>query len=246
MKRTLSFFALTALLLTGCDKNPIIRQDAVATGARVKFVHAYPDGPATGVNVLVNDRKLNGGVPTAAVPVPALTFGSTFPSIGLDYAVVEPGNATVKVVVPATATTPEVVALTAPLTLEDNQYYSVIATGSPTPEALVLRDEFASVATNGTLAYARFLNLVPGTNYDIVVRGGATLATAIGYKAASPYFSLPAGPVVLDFRVPGTTTAVGSLTFNDLQPGRVYTFFTRGVVGRTGAQAPTLSNYRQR
>lgn len=246
MKRTLLVLALAALATAACDKNPVLRQDELATGARVKFIHAYPDGPATGVNVLLNDRKLNGGTPTATVPVPALTFGSTFPAAPADYSVVEPGNATVKVVVPATATTPEVVALTAPLTLEDNQYYSIIATGSPTPEAVVLKDEFAAAAIDPGKAYVRYVNLIPGTTYDIAVRGSTPLKTAVAYKSATPFYPLESVSTVLEFRETATGKVVGSISFPDFLGGRVFTFYTRGVVGRTGVQAPTLSWYRNR
>lgn len=246
MKRTFLMMALAALATAACDKNPVLRQDAVAMGARVKFIHAFPDGPTTGVNVLLNDRKLNGATPTATVPVPALTFGNTFPGAGADYSVVEPGNATVKVVVPATATTPEVVALSTPLTLEDNQYYSVFATGSPTPEALVLKDEFAASATDPGKTYVRYVNLVPGTTYDIAVRGSTPLATGVAYKSATPFYPLESVGTTLEFRETATGKVIGSITFPDFLGGRVFTFYTRGVVGRAAPQAPALAVYRNR
>jgi hypothetical protein len=246
MKRSFLLVSLAVLVTAACEKSPVIRQDVVATGARVKFIHAYPDGPTTGVNVLLNDKKLNGGTPTTAVPIPALAFGNTFPSAGSDYSVVTPGSATVKVVVPATSTTPEVVALTAPLTLDDNQYYSVFATGSPTPEAFVLRDEFAASATDAGKTYVRFVNAVPGTSYDIAVRGATPLAANIAYKSATPFYALDAAATTLEFRETATGKVIGSLATTDFLGGRVFTFYTRGVVGRTGAQAPTLAVYRNR
>lgn len=228
------FIALSLLVAACGTQNDILRNQLPATGARVKFIHAVVDGPA--VNVFANDAKLNGT---------ALVYGNTFPA---EYSVLQPGNATLRVSTVASGTVAEATVLSAPLTVETDKYYSIVATGTPTAlSAVVINDDrdVPDPAKN----YIRVLNLVTnGPALDLAIGTGTPLLTNIARNTASAYVAVDpnaaTAPYAFQLRSTGTTTLVGpTLTFNTLNRGRKITIVVRGTVGRTGAAAPALSTY---
>lgn len=86
-------------------------------------------------------------------------------------------------------------------------------------------------------AKVRFINASARTvNVDLFANGTIAFKNQ-GFKAITNYLELPAG--IYDFKIyaTGTTTAYASLTNTTVQDGRLYTIYTRGVVGRTDTAA---------
>lgn len=234
-QKTILFLAGVGLLLGACgSEHDILKNQMPATGARVKILHAVVDGPA--VNVFANDAKLNGT---------ALTYGTAFPA---EYSAITPGATTMRVSTVASGTVAEATVLTAPVTLENDKFYTVVATGTATaPAAFLVNDD--QTVPNPTKNYIRVLNLVTnGPAVDLAIGGTLTALTNIPVRGVSEYIALDpnaaTAPYALQIRSTGLTTLIGTaLNFNTLSRGRKITLVVRGSVGRTGAQAPTLATY---
>lgn len=254
MKKILSIsIALSCLVLSACGDKAFFEQNVTpADGARLKFYHLAPD--VTGLNIFANDVKISGvntvsSFPPAVQATPnLLTYGSTFPI--QDYAALAAGSIKLRVTAPATATTPELTAVTAEAPFESGKFYSVYAYGTlPTYNALVLTDDFT--APDPKKAYVRFVNLVNPTatatspTYDFIING-TTITAGVGFAGKNAAFTaidpIAYGSTKVTVTAKtGTTTVAAGSTFS-LQPyaGRFYTVILSGIVGGTGAKAPTL------
>lgn len=222
------------LLACGNEHNFVISQ-VPATGTRVKILHAIPDGPA--VDVYVNNTKVNGT---------ALAFYTGYPD--REYLALTPGAAALKVSTPASGTVAEQTVLTANATFDADKYYTVAAAGTAAaPVAVVFNDDL-SIPDAGK-AYLRVINLVSnGPGVDLAIGTAAPLVSNVGYKSASDFVAVaPANssaPLTLQVRSAGTATLLGATITNFTAfAGRKYTILVRGIVGKTGAQAPTVNNY---
>ncbi len=145
---------------------------------------------------------------------------------------------------------------TTPLVTEAGKYYSRFLVGTaPSYSIFEATDDLSVTNINQTNAFIRFFNFItntPVTGYDLVfVRTRpATLTTpaitstvktflGVRYLGGSPVFEafipIPATENIADvvqLRVAGTTTVVATVANGFVaRPGRVYTFFARGVVG---------------
>ncbi|MCY7352038.1 MAG: DUF4397 domain-containing protein [Cytophagaceae bacterium] len=219
--------ATATALVTACgDKNDFLQSVSPATGARVKFFHAAPDAP--GLALYLNDKAFSGANTVPPAFPASLAYGLSFPLV--DYGLVAPGTAKVKVNVAATATTPEVPGFGGDLAVEDGKYYSVFATGvAPTYEVLVVNDKLE--AADRTKAYIRIVNLVtnsPVGGYELTVNG-KSVTIAAAYKTVTEFqpidaipFATTAVPVTVKA---GTTTALTLI--GGLQPyaNRYYTMW---------------------
>jgi hypothetical protein len=242
MKQTLMYILGLSLLIAGCGtEHDIQANQTPAAGARLKFIHAVVDGPA--VNIFANDAKVNGT---------SLTYGTTFPT---EYAALPAGAITLRVATVASGTVASATILSAPVTVEADKYYSIVATGiasntTTPPAALLLTDDLD--VPDPTKNYIRVVNLVTnGPALDLAIGTGTPLLTNIARNTASGYVAVEqnaaTAPYAFQVRSTGTTTQIGStLNFNNLVRGRKYTIVVRGVVGRTGAAAPTLAQYTVR
>lgn len=88
----------------------------------------------------------------------------------------------------------------------------------------------------------RFINVSPRTQGMDVYVNGALGFTKIAYKGISPYIELPAG--IYDFKMTATGSAANGLA--DLpritiQDGKVYTLYSKGMVGRIDTAAIGLN-----
>lgn len=245
-KNILYLLSATALLAS-CEKTTLdLPVTQVTSGARIKLTHAAPDLP--GVNLLVGGQKVSGFTPSGAtstnpgIPVP-VNYGTTFPGATAGYAVVTPGQVPVIISAPAATTAGSATIVSEQtLTLEDNKYYSLLLAGTGTrPEVLLLTDDL-SQTLDPTKYYVRFINLAIGQNYDLSLSNGTVLAPNVALKAVSPFIPVDAGvnPSFV-LRLPGATANAASITFNSNITGRVLTLIARGIPGKTGAQAPTLT-----
>ncbi len=230
--RLLAAIALTATLLACGDENDILKNQVPAVGARVKIIHAVSDGPA--VDVFANDAKLNG---------PALAFGAAGPT---EYFVVPAGSVTVRVATPASGTVAAQTILTTAIPLETEKYYTLAAAGTAAaPTGVLIPDDLTVL--NGAKNYIRVLNLASnGPAIDLAIGTGTPIITNVAYKAVSDYVAVdpnvPTAPYAFQMRETGKATQLGAtVNFNTLNKGRKYTLILRGLVGRTGAQGPTIT-----
>ncbi len=233
--KTIQIFAGLGLLLSACgSEHNILSNQIPATGARVKFIHAVVDGPA--VNVFANDAKLNGT---------SLTYGTAFPT---EYSAIQPGQTTLRISTVASGTVAAATVVTAPVALEADKYYSVVAAGTAAaPVGFLVNDD--QTVPDPKKNYVRVLNLVStGQAVDFAIGTGSPLLTNVPYKGVSDYVALDpnaaTAPYSFQIRNTGATTLIGSATnFNTLSQGRKYTIVVRGAVGRTGTAAPGLFIY---
>lgn len=232
LPRLIAVLSLTATLLACGDENDILKNQVPASGARVKIIHAVSDGPA--VDVFANDTKLNG---------PALAFGAAGPT---EYFVVPAGSVNFRVATPASGTVAAQTVLTVPIPLETEKYYTLAAAGTAAaPTGVLIPDDLT--VPDGAKNYVRVLNLVSnGPAVDFAIGTGTPIIMNVAYKAVSAYVAidpnLPTAPYAFQMRETGKTTQLGAtVNFNTLNKGRKYTFILRGLVGRTGAQAPTIT-----
>lgn len=234
-KATITTLFVAATLLGCGPENDILRNQVPASGARVKVLHTIPDGPA--VDLFVNDAKLNGA---------AVTYGSTFP--GNEYAVLTPGSAAVRVSTVASGTVAAQTILSATAPVEADKYYTVAATGTAAaPVAVVFIDDLS--LPDASKAYFRVINLVAGgPPVDFALGTSAPLITNVATGKASDFVAVnpttSISPYSLQVRSAGATTLIGTAIANATPGvGRKYTILVRGLVGKTGAQAPAVSSY---
>lgn len=247
MYKNILFILSVTALLASCAKTTLdLPVTAVSSGARIKLIHAAPD--VSGVNLLVSGQKISGFTPSGAsttnpgTPVP-VNYGTTWPGVTAGYAVVTPGQVPVSISAPAATTAGSATVVSEQtLTLEDNRYYSLLLAGTGAkPEVVLLTDDL-SQTLDPTKYYVRFINLTTGQNYDLSTTAGTVLATNVAYKGVSAFVPVDAGVnPAFALRLPGSTANAASITFNSNITGRVLTLIARGVAGKTGAQAPSLT-----
>ena len=220
IKNSLFSGALLVLMsasLVACDKD-----DPQPEQSRVLVTHASPNAP--GVDLLVDNQKVNSS---------PLTFPNS-----TSYLTVNAGTRNVKVNVAGTNTT----ALEANLPLEKDKNYSVIAYDLVASiKAIAVEDNLAAPAAGK--AHIRFFHLSPGAPAVTVgVLSGSTFTPVFSNRAFetqataatnAAFTPVDAGTYTFDVRVAGTTTSVLTLTGINLQAGKIYTVFARGIVGNT-------------
>ena len=220
MKRTTIFLATAALLFSSlafvsCKKEK-------KEEARVLVTHASPDAP--GVDLLVDNQKVNAS---------ALTFPNS-----TGYLTVTAGTRNIKVNAAGTTTT----VINADIPFVKDKNYSVYAFNRLASIGAILVEDDLTTPASGK-AHIRFFHLSPGAPAVTVgVLAGSTFtpvfsnrafetqATAAANQAFAP---VDAGTYTFDVRVAGTTNSVLTLTGINLQAGKIYTVFARGIVGNT-------------
>lgn len=218
MKRTTFLITAAAMLLlsttlVSCKKEK-------KEEARVLVTHASPDAP--GVDLLVDNQKVN---------ATALTFPNN-----TGYLTVSAGTRNIKVNAAGTTTT--VINADVPFTKDKN--YSLFAYNQLASIGAVLVEDNLATPASGK-AHIRFFHLSPGApavtvgvlNGDVFTpvfsdRAFETQATATANQAFAP---VDAGTYTFDVRVAGTSTSVLTLPGINLQAGKIYTVFARGIVG---------------
>jgi hypothetical protein len=235
---TMTVFAM--LLTAACgDKYLLDTPNVDATGARVKFINACSNCPS--VNVKVGGKLVTGI---------GIGFGGLFPNIG--YGAFPPGEVNYEFV---RADSGQLV-FGGKLTASDNSYYTVFLNDTvPTPSAFVTEDPVYE-AREDTFARVRFVNGLSGKVKDTleIVRKIDTkvMFTSITFGKSTNFGHLQQGnsPDSFFIRKSGAITAypgLASLVFvTSLNKGRTYTFYTRGVSGKTGTQVPRLDFYTNR
>lgn len=131
--------------------------------------------------------------------------------------------------------------------LNNNRSYTLFVTGlaSATTHAdtltYILTTDYAAIPDLG-YGKIRFVNASPRTAGLDVYANGTQAFSNITYKKVSPYIQVPAGTYA--FKINATATPASTLTTLSnitVQDGRLYTLYTRGLVGRTDSAAFTAA-----
>jgi hypothetical protein len=251
---------LCAAVLASCnwfDETGARAITAPVASARVKFHNFSPS--SVGVNFFANDVKMT-AVLSSVCASPATAADSTACSTtgiesatgtayggvasGGRYDAIAPGQYTLAAKVAAKGD----VVSTLNQAIADGKYYSFFMSGvynttSKTAEAFVVEDPIPTGPADYTVAYVRFVNAVSNatgpltlyvTNAETKVE--AAVGSAVAYKSAGVFVTVPPGTYSLAARYSGSTTNVISRTGLALLGGRVYTITARG----TTATASTL------
>jgi hypothetical protein len=191
--------------------------DLSAGSSNVMVIHASPDAPP--VDLLVDDSKVN----TTGLPFPQNT----------GYLAVSAGDRNFKVNAEGTSTT----VIDATATLAPNGNYSIFAVDVlATTMPLVLEDDLSSPAAGK--AHVRFLHLSPDApEVDITLPDGTIVFGQYEFKESSAFTPFDAGTYDLEVRVSGTSTVALNLDNINLESGKIYTVFAKGLLSGSGDQA---------
>jgi len=209
-------------------------------------VHAVPNALATptsstqaGLQVYLGNTKITGANVTYG--------GGVYP--GLEYALVPSGNLSLKAVIPAGTSNPEIAVVNAPVTLSAGKFYTAVITDTiPTASFFLIEENFSPVADSGKY-FVRLVNATPKSGaYDLYgVTDVATIASNIQYKSASAFTQIFVGTGSRTFaiRKPGTTTNIATVAITPT-PGRMYSILSYGIDGATGLRAPKVTFFTSR
>jgi hypothetical protein len=107
---------------------------------------------------------------------------------------------------------------------------------------LILPDDAEELPAVGKGGKIRFLNGSPNSNAVDVWANGARITTSTDFAKVSPYVTLPPGNY--NFRVYQATTStnsLGDLPNVTIQDGRLYTLYSRGLVGRAATDTAAFA-----
>lgn len=250
----LFILAFLAIGLWGCageEFDFLQNAEAVTSGARVKFIHAIPGGPA--VDVLWQGKRINGGrVTVANTAYLPITYSNFFPGLANEYAVVTAGTGKLEVEIPdnplvkPTPTTRTSV-ISTDATMDNNQTYTYVVYGTPTaPKSLFFSDDLPPRTSN--LTFVRILHVLSGApNLDCGILGEGALVSDIAVNARSNWVSFPISEASgvsrkkLTIRLNSTKAVTLTTADIDFQVGRCVTIVIRGTQGGTGTSVPALS-----
>jgi hypothetical protein len=123
-------------------------------------------------------------------------------------------------------------------TLRSDMRYTLFITGllgDSTLATIFLRDT-ASIPTIG-YGKLRFVNASPRSQgFDIYANDTKAFANQ-PFKAVSKFIEMPAGNYTLKITPTGSTDVLTTLNNFQVQDGKLYTLYTRGIAGRTDTAA---------
>ena len=229
---------LFAAALSGCGEKAV--QDiasAPPSTSRIKFFNFGVNAP--GVNFYANDTKMTAVTSSTGTEA---TTGVAYGGVGSggNYAAIAPGQYTVQGRIAATTDKDKPIS-SVPVTIADGKSYSVYQSGfydatAKTIDGFVVEDNF-TIPTDVTTASVRFVNAIsnsqPMTLYAKGTSTGAVetaIGSAVAYKGAGAFVTIPAGPYDVFTRVAGSSTNVLTRTGVGFSPGRVYTVTARGDI----------------
>jgi len=128
--------------------------------------------------------------------------------------------------------------------LKNNLHYTLFISGFRATNTLkyILTTDSASVPKGGR-GKIRFINVSPNSpNLDVAANGTAAF-TSQAYMKPSKYIEFPVGNYTFTVNPTGqpTTLLQTSLPTVTVQDGKIYTLYSRGVVGRTDSAGFALS-----
>jgi hypothetical protein len=132
-------------------------------------------------------------------------------------------------------------------TLRDNRNYSLFVVGLATATthadtlSYIFTTDYSTLSTPG-YGKIRFVNASPRTTGLDVYANGTQAFSNITYKSVSSYIQVPAG--IYSFKVTPNNTPASVLTTLPnvtVQDGRLYTLYTRGLIGRTATDTAAFT-----
>lgn len=257
-------------VLAACDKNAVQTISApVDGGAFVRFHNLSVASPS--VNFYANTQKVTAVSSTACSPPPTTpnpictttgveqatgTTGTVYGSsaLGGNYAMLTPGAYALvgRSSVPADN---GAVVSTVNGTVEAGKFYSyfmsgVFATATKSTDAFMIEDKLPTTF-DYTKSYLRVVNAsvnAPSISASTTLQGTTnviTVATNVGYKAASEIVTIPPG--LTDISITFTGYAPVTLTGGGFSGGHVYTIVLRGdVTSSVTANKPALTLFVNR
>ena len=248
---------LGAIVLASCEKNAVqVLPGVELPGARVKFFHFGVSAP--GVNFYANETKMTAIVSgTGTESSTGVAYGAA--GAGGAYTAIAPGQYTLTGRIAAAGADKNLPIATVAATIEDGKFYSFYMSGIynttlKTVDAFVVEDPVAP-PSDYAVAYVRFVNAIsnatnPLTLYVKNTTGDTatvTVATAVAYKGASAFTTIPAGVFNLFARYPDSTANKVTRNGVTFLGGRVYTVGARGNITVTsGTTAPAFDNTANR
>lgn len=126
--------------------------------------------------------------------------------------------------------------------LSVNTRYSIFITGlvSDNTRSTIFVADTDAIPTRGNCK-VRFINAAArAVSVDVYANGTIAFKNQ-GFKAITKFLELPAGIYNLKVYAANTSTVLSDLPNTTIQDGRLYTLYTRGVVGRTDSAAFTAA-----
>lgn len=247
---------LSPIVLASCEKNAVqVLPSLELPGARIKFFNFGVGAP--GVNFYANETKMtaiSSGTGTEATT--GVAYGGA--GNGGVYLAIAPGAHTLTGRI-AALTDKNLPVATVAATIEDGKFYSFYMSGiynttAKTVDAFLVEDPVVPPA-DYAVAYVRFVNAIsnatnPLTLYVKNTTGDTatvTVATAVAYKGASAFTTIPAGIFNLFARYPDSTANKVTRNGVTFLGGRLYTVGARGnITVASGATAPAFDNTANR
>ena len=198
-------------------KTSVDLEAEVAGKSNLMVVHASPDAPS--VDLYLDENKVNGD------PL-------EFPN-NTGYLQIDAGAR--KVAVNPAGSNTSVISDT--LTFDPNKSYSLFAINVVASiEAIATEDDLTPPAAGK--AHIRFLHLSPDAPaVDIAVKGGPTLFPNSKFKDVSDFLPVDAASYDIEVRVAGTNNVALELNGINLEAGKIYTVFAKGLLAGQGNQA---------
>ena len=252
MNRYLELSAVAcAAILSACGKDAIREITGPVAASQVKFFNFSTGSPA--VNFYANTTKMTAiGTATGTESPLGTSYGGA--GNGGLYTALNPGQYDLTAQLADTSTR-NVAISHVTTTLGNGKNYSYYLSGpyssaTKTSDAFLVED--ALPPRDFSVAYVRFVNAIsnanPMTLYAVNVDTSkhmpeVALGSAVAYKSAGAFTSLPPGTYNLATRYPGSGTSAivrNSVSFTE---GHAYTITARGDISATsGTNKPALDN----
>lgn len=231
---------LGALLLASCEKNAVqVLPSTDLPGARVKFFHFGVSAP--GVNFYADNTKMTAiGSGTGAESSTGVAYGGV--GAGGAYAGIAPGQHSLTGRIAAAGADKNLTIATVAATIEDGKFYSFYLSGIynttlKSVDAFVVEDPVVP-PSDYSVAYIRFVNAISNATNPLTLYAKNTtgdtatvsVATAVAYKGASAFITIPAGIFNLFARYPDSTANKITRNAVTFLGGRVYTVGARGNI----------------
>ncbi len=246
---------LWAAALSSCDKEAVQDITGPLATARVKFFNFGVNAPQ--VNFYANNTKMTAiSSTTGAESTIGVAYGAV--ASGGFYAAIAPGQYSLTGKIAAT-TDKDLAISTVSAALADGKAYSFYMSGfynttTKSVEGFVVEDPVPATF-DYTAAQVRFVNAISNSSamtlYARHTTTGAELpvGSAVAYKAAGAFTTVPGGVYDIITRTAGSSTNVITLAAVSFSAGRVYTVNARGditITSTTAANRPILNNTANR
>lgn len=206
-----------AAMLSSCSKNTSTTPSAIT--AQLNIINVSPD--LYPVDLYIALRKQNARSYTYAVPSGYLSLSSLATPLEI-----------------RTTRNPAIIFTKNDTSLIVNIKYSLFVTGlvSDNTRSTIFVTDTDAIPTVGR-GKVRFINAsARSANVDVYANGTLAFKNQ-GFKSVSRYLELTAGVYDLKIYAVNTTSVLADLPNTTIQDGRLYTLYTRGVVGRTDSAA---------